>query len=427
MRKRTAIPLLTALFLGLITLLFWKSPPISSTTSPSDSPPALEPPAVPAPRLSDLAPPPDWSELDAWQEKITRREFIEMMDSVFTVSPAWREWFVVGTDQVEVKTAEAEAPYVLRFSKAPDTSGPRYWRSAGELPAAPAGRPLEGLRIAIDPGHIGGKWAKIEERWFQVGDGKPVREGSMTLEVAKMLKPMLESLGADVTLVRTANEPVTNYRPESLMSEALDRSIDSPRKLAERLFYRTAEIRARGDKVNHEIKPDLVLCLHFNAEGWGDPLLPRLVTNNHFHLILNGAYMDGEVTLEDQRFEIMRKIVERIHPEEAALATSMAAAFVEKTQLPPYLYEPNSRRAVNIDNNPYLWARNLLANRLYRCPVVFLEPYVMNSEEVHARVQLGDYEGLREVAGKPRPSIFKEYAESVTKGLSDYYQAQRAD
>jgi hypothetical protein len=357
---------------------------------------------------------------------ITRSEFIVMMDSVFTVSPKWRDWFIVGEDQVEVKTGDSESTYVLRFASvekpAPSSS---YWRPASELPPAPKNRPLEGLKIAIDPGHIGGKWAKIEERWFQVDGGIPVREGSMTLQVAKLLKPKLEAMGAEVSLVRTENEPVTNYRPESLMGEALEGSSESPQKLAERLFYRTAEIRSRADKVNHELKPDLVLCLHFNAEGWGDPLVPRLVPRNHFHLILNGAYTDGEVELADQRFEILRKITERIHPEEAALAESVATAFVEKTQLPPYLYEPNSSRAVNIDNNPYLWARNLLANRLYRCPVVFLEPYVMNSEEDYARIQLGDYEGLKEVAGKSRPSIFKEYAGAVAKGLEGYYRARR--
>lgn len=423
--RRTTLPLLIVLVVGLIPLIILS---LRSQKPETTSPPALDPPSTPAPRLSDLAPAPDWSVLDAWQEKVTRSEFIEMMDSVFTVSSAWRDWFIVGEDLVEVKTSESEAPYALRFAPSVNTTaGPRYWRPATELPPAPTKRPLEGLKIAIDPGHIGGRWAKIEERWFQVAEGDPVREGSMTLQVAKILKPKLEFLGAQVSLVRTENEPVTSYRPETLMSEALKSETDTPQKLAERLFYRTAEIRARGDKVNNEIKPDLVLCLHFNAEGWGNPLLPRLVTNNHFHLILNGAYMDEEVTLEDQRFEIIRKIVERIHPEEAALAESVASAFVEKSKLPPYLYEPNSRRAVNIDNNPYLWARNLLANRLYRCPVVFLEPYVMNSEEVHARIQLGDYNGLKEVEGIPHPSIFKEYAESVTKGLADYYRSQRSD
>ena len=426
MSQRTTLPLLIVLLLGLITVLVWNSrqPMPDSPAAPVAETPST--PISPAPKLSDLARPPDWSELDAWQGVVTRSEFIEMMNTVFTVSPAWREWFIVGEDQVEVKTGNPEAPYQLRFATDGEKStGPRYWRPASSLSLSTPERPLEGLKVAIDPGHIGGRWAKIEERWFQVGEGDPVREGSMTLQVAKLLKPKLEALGAKVSLLRTKNEPVTSYRPESLMDEAREKNPESPQKLAERLFYRTAEIRSRADKVNKQLKPDLVLCLHFNAEGWGNPLLPRLVPKNHFHLILNGAYTDGEIELADQRFEILRKIVERIHPEEAALAGSVAAAFVEKTQLPPYLYEPDSLRAVNIDSNPYLWARNLLANRLYRCPVVFLEPYVMNSIEDHARIQLGDYEGTKEVEGRPRSSIFREYADSVATGLANYYRVQR--
>ena len=42
---------------------------------------------------------------------------------------------------------------------------------------------------------------------------------------------------------------------------------------AEVLFTR-ADIRARGRKVNDTLRPDLVVCLHFNAEAWGDPAKP---------------------------------------------------------------------------------------------------------------------------------------------------------
>jgi len=37
-----------------------------------------------APRLSDLAPPPDWSRLDAYQQSIVRSRFEEQMNDVFT-------------------------------------------------------------------------------------------------------------------------------------------------------------------------------------------------------------------------------------------------------------------------------------------------------------------------------------------------------
>src|SRR5690606_26522963 len=95
-----------------------------------------------------------------------------------------------------------------------------YWRALSDLPPAPPERPLDGLRIAIDPGHIGGRWGKMEERWFQLPGSPPVQEGDMTLRVAKLLKPKLEALGATVTLVRNEAEPVTDIRPEMLRDEA---------------------------------------------------------------------------------------------------------------------------------------------------------------------------------------------------------------
>jgi hypothetical protein len=46
----------------------------------------------------------------------------------------------------------------------------------------------------------------------------------------------------------------------------------------------------------------------------------------------------------------------------------------------------------------------------------------MNNEETYARIQAGDYSGEREVAGKMRKSIFREYADSVVEGLADFYR-----
>ncbi len=395
--------------------------------------PPAGPPEVPIeqplgdhPALSDLADPPEWDELEAWQDTITREDFLRQLESVFTVSAAWREWFHVGEKDVLIETGIDDGRFRLRFAdEAPERPAPREWRAASEMAPAPPDLPLEGVRIAIDPGHIGGRWARIEERWFQIGDDAPVQEGDMTLRVARLLRPRLESLGASVSLVRNDTEPVTAYRPESLMDTAREIEPDSPQQLAERLFYRTAEIRARARMVNETLKPDLVLCLHFNAEAWGDPENPTLVPRHHFHLLVNGAYTDAEIALADQRHHVVRKIVEGVHSEEATLAGAVAARFVRDTRLPPYLYEPNSRRALNIDNDPYVWARNLLANRLYERPVVFLEPYVMNSTLDYPRIQAGDYEGLREVDGKKRPSIFREYADAVAAGLADHYREHR--
>jgi len=252
-------------------------------------------------------------------------------------------------------------------------------------------------------------------------------EGEMTLVVAQIIKPKLEELGAIVTLTREVNEPVGTSRSPHFMAlakakvEELDKDPSLIQSYADKMFYRTAEIRARARKVNKKLRPDMMVALHFNALGWNDPNNPTLVEDNNFHILLNGAYTSGEVLKADQRFEMIRRILEGTIDEEIALSKAFVNSFKKETQLPPYRYEPNSTRAKPVDNEGYVWARNLLANRLYECPTIFLEPYIMNSKPVFDRVQLGDYYGEKEVNGEMRKSIFREYADAVVGALVEYY------
>ena len=393
--------------------------------------------AAKPPTLSTLGRVPDWKSLEAHQGTITRGEFERLLTTLFVTGGSWRDFMEIGENEARIRTADGEKAevFVLRFAHESSAKTPaRWWRVPEELPPAAAGKPLDGLHIAIDPGHIGGEWARIEERCFDAGDDHAVREGDLTLQVAKRLKPQLESLGARVSLVREKAEPVTQWRPEGLIEIArqandISAAPESPsalRKLAERLFYRTAEIHARADLVNQFIKPDLVLCLHFNAEAWGDPNQPRLVDHSHFHILVNGAYSDEELRLADHRFAMLDKLLSRSHEEETSIGMSVANVFARKSGLPPYAYRVGATNVLPVNGHPYLWARNLLANRLYQCPVIFMEPYVMNSINDHARIKLGDYDGTRDVNGTPRVSIIREYADALAEGLKQAYAQRRA-
>jgi len=390
-----------------------------------------------SPTLSTLGRAPDWKSLEAHQGSITRVEFERLLTTIFASGEGWREFMEIGKHEARIRTtdgANAEI-FVLRFAKEDSVKKPAlWWRVPKDLPPPPIGKPLDRLHIAIDPGHIGGAWARVEERWFDAGDGHAVCEGDLTLQVAKRLKPRLESLGARVSLVREKNEPVTPWRPEALIETARQASEnpdtpDSPetlRKLAERLFYRTAEIHARAELVNQSIKPDLVLCLHFNAEAWGDPNQPSLIDRSHFHILINGAYSDEELRMADHRFAMFDKLLSRSHEEEISIGIKVADVFARQSGLPPYAYPESSTNALPVNGQPYLWARNLLANRLYQCPVIFMEPYVMNSFTDHARIKLGDYDGTRDVNGTPRASIIREYADALAEGLKQAYAETRA-
>jgi len=389
-----------------------------------------------AEQLSPIAERPDWSALEPYQETITRAEFVRLLDRTYAPRDAAAGLIDVTEERARIVTRLGEPErFVLRFAKdrASAKAAPRTWRARSELPP---GKPLAGLRIALDPGHLGGDFAKMEERWFRIGDGVAVAEGDLTLRVAELLAPQLTALGADVLWVRRTPGPVTPKRPGDFfpIARALlaAQGIANPREhylsmeepgrgetvqsQAELLFYRQAEIRHRAHLVNDVLQPDLVLCLHFNADAWGDPQRPAFVAANHFHVLVNGCYAPAELRLDDNRFEMLARLLRGVTGEEQRLSTGVAQHMAGALALPPFIYTRGI--AARVNGSPYVWARNLLANRLYRCPVVFLEPYVMNSQEIWERVQAGDYEGVRPIAGTARKSLVREYAGALAAALA---------
>jgi hypothetical protein len=213
------------------------------------------------------------------------------------------------------------------------------------------------------------------------------------------------------------NPPEDFDRPDDPLRE------QTVRWQSEILFYRGSEIRQRARLVNSKLRPDIVLCLHFNAEAWGDERNPELTDRNHLHLLVNGSYLPPELEFDDVRFEMLERLLSRTHEEEVRIADVAAAAMAKRTGLPPYQYTTDV--VTKVGTSGYVYARNLVATRLYQCPVVYFEPYVMNSHEVFARIQAGDYEGTRTINGVERPSIYREYVDSVVDGLVEYYQSAR--
>lgn len=404
-------------------------------------------PASAADRLSNpLADPPKWKLLEKYQRTITRAEFERLLREVYATHGISEELIRIDRDFACIQMDhDAQTWFTLRFAKDERRrrSASRTWRTAQTLPRQKRGKILAGLKIALDPGHIGGEWAKMEERWFKLGDAPPVEEGEMTLRVAKLLAPRLRELGARVSFVRDKPEPVTPFRPSDFTSAAravlLAAGTENPREnfdgpddplkeqtvrwQSEILFYRSSEIRQRARLVNSQLRPDLVLCLHFNAEAWGDEHNPAFIDRNHLHLLVNGSYLESELGFDDERFEMVRRLLSRTYDEELKIADMAAAAMAKKTELPPYQYTTDNVARVGLSG--YVYARNLVATRLYQCPVVYFEPYVMNNGEVFARVQAGDYEGTRLINGVERPSIYREYVEGVVEGLVEYYRAGR--
>ena len=227
----------------------------------------------------NLPVPNPWFALDLYQGTITRQEFDQKLATLydpFSVLPAYLD---VNDQRVIVypSTKERRVPqFTLNFATPGHPVAPMRWfRSPAEFRAEshPMDKPLLGLRVAIDPGHIGGPWAQMEERSTRYAGSPPVQEGDLNLITGRLLKAELTNLGATVFEVRDSTEPVTPYRPEDMLPEArrlllehLNRSTQAKAlpadklnllfgqrvmDLAEFLFYRCSEIEERGNRIRN--------------------------------------------------------------------------------------------------------------------------------------------------------------------------------
>ena len=438
------------LFPSTLRLLAGACGALAALHAQTPAPPPGPEPAETILRLAKLSPlgkKPDWQTLQAYQMVFTREEFERAWEGLYSAIGGLPAPLRVLPDAVEIPTGKPTDPVVRIAFRDPGQPGQpapvRAWRKAEELPPLEERPVLSDLRIALDPGHIGGSWARMEERYLSFQPGEAIQEGDLCLTVARVLSARLTALGAEVTLVREHNDPVTPRRPEDLQHDAADllkeagiaRPVATYEGLsgsaraqtvqwqAEKLFYRVSEIHARADKVNGQIRPDLVVCLHLNAESWGDAEAPQFSPENHLHVLVNGCYAPVELEQADVRHGMFTRLFQRMHEEEVPLAEAVAGGLARTTSLPAYVYAtPNARR---VGDNPYVYARNLLANRLYECPVVYLEPFVMNHEGTYQRLRRGHWLGRTLLQGRLQSSALEDYARGVVDGLVAHYQARR--
>ncbi len=387
-----------------------------------------------------------WFPIDLYQGVITRQQFEDKLTHLYDPFGVFPAYLDVNDDRVIIYPSPQERSipqFTLTFA-APGHAvpPPRWFRTPEEFraQAQPLDKPLNGLRVAIDPGHIGGKWAQMEERSTRYAGSAPVQEGDLNLITGRLLKAELTSMGATVFEVRDSTDPVTPYRPADLLPEAREmvqnasptgraHSLPANRldllhservmNLAEFLFYRCSEIKERGNRIRNNFVPDITITLYIDAtpgSGRG-----RLTSANANIFFVGGSYTRTEMADPEMQRRCIYKMVEGSSGIEAEVASSIASVFAERTGLGPVKYGNSNTTRQIIPGNGYVVARNLAANREYDGPVVCTEPYFMNNRVVYRRLLAGDYDGMRTFSGKAYGSIFREYADCVAQGLVKAY------
>jgi len=407
--------------------------------------------------LSPLAPTPNWFAMDAYQRTITRGEFTRLINEVYSVDGAFWTYCDIDDNRVVVcsDAAKRHPLFTLHFAASESACAPLPYRYQTQATSKDPARPLKGIKIALDPGHIGGDWAVLEARYFKLGDDPPVEEAKLNLITCERLAERLEADGAQIIWAKHSYEPVTDLRPNDLHREAIaalalpehapshagykpsflfgllkpfSRSTTSQSAIEERvdneaalLFYRVAEIRARGDVVNPQ-HPDLTICVHYNADDWGDDPEhhPILTANSRLVIFTNGAYERSELVYDDYKYDLLRKLLDRTAVQEERGCALVGQSMLDTLKYPPEDY-PGTYFAHHVTDVPSVYARDLLANRIYHGPVIYCEGPYMNARDAYYRIIAGDYLGTRTIQGQSVTSIYRDYAAAVEKGVLEYF------
>ena len=421
---------------------------------------AVMPLALPvrADHLSPLAPKPDWDSLEPYQKTITRDEFTRLINEVYSIDGAFWAYCSINDDRVVIYSdlQKSYPLFTLHFASSEDATAPLPYHYKTHAASSDPSKPLDGIKIALDPGHIGGDWAKLEARWFQIGDDPPVEEAKLNMITCDILAEKLKTDGATIIWAKHSYDPVTELRPDDLHREAIaalalhtppnhsgytpsflfgvevphaarhssrseltESRIDNEAAL---LFYRVAEIRARGDVVNRQ-HPDLTICVHYNADDWGDPNNPTLTEHSRLVIFTNGAYEKSELAFDDYKFDMLRKLLDRTAVQEERGCALVGRSMLNTLGYPPEDY-PGTYFAHHVTDVPSVYARDLLANRIYHGPVIYCEGPYMNARDAYYRIIAGDYLGLRTIQGQSVPSIYRQYADGVERGVLEYFGAK---
>jgi len=407
-------------------------------------------------QLSPLAPTPNWATLEPYQHTITRQEFSRLINHDYTPDGAFWDYATIDDGKVVVfsDTAKEHPLFTLHFAASESACAPLPYHYQTQATSHDPARPLKGIKIALDPGHIGGDWAVLEARYFKLGDDPPVKEAELNMITCERLAERLRADGAEIIWAKHDYEPVTHLRPDDLHREAIaalalpehapthsgytpsflfglplphaQKSGGSQAAIEERidneaalLFYRVAEIRARGDAVNPQ-HPDLTICVHYNADDWGDPNHPTLVAHSRLVIFTNGAYEKSEMTYDDYKYDMLRKLLDRTAVQEERGCALVGQAMLDTLKYPPEDY-PGTYFAHHVTDVPSVYARDLLANRIYHGPVIYCEGPYMNARDAYSRIIAGDYLGVRTIQGQSVPSIYRDYAAAVEKGVLEYF------
>ena len=284
---------------------------------------------------------------------------------------------------------------------------------------------LNGVKIAIDPGHFGGQLSELEERFVKIPAAQTnnnqaiyFSEGDLTYLTAVYLKTLLETEGAIVFISRPQ---IGKGALEEDFFQWQQKHRDFPTENPSKIFrthYNTEDLKKRAENIN-QFRPDITLIIHYNAHlNKSEKAEGLLLTQSNYNLaFIPGAFGPDELKKTEDRYEFLRLLLTDCIAESLELSQYITQEFVRHLGVPLITSKDEASYIENacLLQAPGVYCRNLALTRLIRSPLCYGETLVQNNQQ-EAYV-------LSENNPSARTNRLQQVARAYFEGIKNYFSA----
>ncbi len=321
-------------------------------------------------------------------------------------------WSELNTYKNVMAFETRESAVVIMLEKGSRGFSPAIQKQYGNGLIAKAGfvfrtplKPLAGMKIAIDPGHIANDTAtgRLEQKFIKMNvpalhetvDSVPINfaEGQLTWQTANLLAYKLRNAGAEVIFTHTAGMTAFGKTFEQWKKDDYKRTLDSmlladpsnqnlkdlkSGKMKEdrsifRFVFKDAELRKRSGIIN-AFGPHLTVVIHYNVDETNAPW-SKPTTKNYCMLFVPGSFEANELATTEDRFDFLRLLLLNDVEQSIEVSSFVGMQFKEKLDVP--LAGPSDATYLSTScKKAYkqgVFARNLSMTRLVHGPIVYGE------------------------------------------------------
>jgi N-acetylmuramoyl-L-alanine amidase len=315
-------------------------------------------------------------------------------------------------------------------------------------------KPLKGIRIAIDPGHIETtmEMAQIEEKYIKMHPSPATQnqeiafnEANLTLSTALILSQKLQEKGAVVMLSRPRAgydarginfsmwkdmvilQDIENEIKAGRMDSAYAHNVrlnGTPSEIYRKLYV-PIDLRKRAEKINL-FHPDLTVIIHYNVHG---PNWELRDSNNYCSpsptnynmAFVGGSFMKGELTHLEDRVAFMRLLLTPSLPKSIDLSAHVIEQFEKHLGVAPVTPKDSLLyldRSSILTEKTGVYARNLSLTRMVGGVLCYGESLCQDNLQECISLNKKDLH-LTEVTGNERT---KQVAESYFEAIMAYFK-----